>query len=137
VDEDGHSDAEKRIVSQAQTIMNNPHLQVNATCIQVPVFYADSMAVTIETGDPIDVDAVRDMLEKHNEINVLDDKDTQKFATPVTSAAGKDTIFVSRIRNDMGHNRGINMWLVADNVRKGAALNTIHIAEELKKRYLL
>ena len=136
VDEDGHTEAEKRIVEQTQAIMVNPHLQVNATCIQVPVFHADSMVVTIETGDPIDVETVRNILEKNNEIKVLDDKEIQKFATPVTTAAGKDSIFVSRIRNDMGCRRGINLWLVADNVRKGAALNTILIAEELKKSYL-
>lgn len=136
VDEDGHNGAERRIVEQTKSIIADKQLQVNATCIQVPVFYADSMVVTIETGDPIDVKEVRDLLEKSSEIKVLDDHKDQQFATPVTTAAGKNDIFVSRIRNDMGHSRGINLWLVADNVRKGAALNTILIAEELKKSYL-
>jgi aspartate-semialdehyde dehydrogenase len=136
IDENGHSEAEKRIVEQTKTIIGDRQLQINATCIQVPVFYADSMAVTIETGDPIDAAAVRELLEKSNEIKVLDDPSGCDFATPVTTAAGKNDIFVSRIRNDMSHNRGINLWLVADNVRKGAALNTILIAEELKKTYL-
>lgn len=136
LDENGHSDVERRIVEQSQKIVNDPHLQVNATCIQVPVFYADGMSVNIETGDPIDAKDVRDLLEKESEINVLDNPAEEAFATPVTSAAGKDSIFVSRIRNDMGHQRGVNLWIVADNVRRGAALNTILIAQELKKSYL-
>jgi aspartate-semialdehyde dehydrogenase len=136
IDENGHSEAERRIVEQTGAIIGDRQLQVNATCIQVPVFYADSMAVTIETGDPIEAGEVRDLLGKSNEIKVLDDPSGCDFATPVTAAAGKNDIFVSRIRNDMSHNRGINLWLVADNVRKGAALNTILIAEELKKTYL-
>jgi aspartate-semialdehyde dehydrogenase len=136
VDENGHSDAEIRLVEQTQAILRDGQLQVNATCIQVPVFYADSMAVTIETGDPITADEVRELLENNSEIKVLDNNEEQGFATPVTTAAGKNDIFVSRIRNDMGHSRGINLWLVADNVRKGAALNSILIAEELKKSYL-
>ena len=136
LDENGHSDSELRLVEQSQKIIDDAQLQVNATCIQVPVFYADGMAVTIETGDAIDASAVREMLEKNSEIKVLDENSGDGFATPVTSAAGKNTIFVSRIRNDMSHQRGINLWIVADNVRRGAALNTILIAEELKKSYL-
>ncbi|MFT5419308.1 MAG: aspartate-semialdehyde dehydrogenase [Candidatus Endobugula sp.] len=136
VDENGHSTAEVCMLEQTKAIINDPLLQINVTCIQVPVFYADSMAVTIETGDPIDAEEVRKLLENNNEIKVLDDNEAQEFATPVTTAAGNDDIFVSRIRNDMSHSRGVNLWLVADNVRKGAALNTILIAEELKKSYL-
>jgi aspartate-semialdehyde dehydrogenase len=136
LDENGHSEAELRLVEQSQKIINDAQLQVNATCIQVPVFYADGMSVTIETGDAIDAAAVREMLEKNSEIKVLDGDSEDGFATPVTSAAGKNTIFVSRIRNDMSHQRGINLWVVADNVRRGAALNTILIAQELKKSYL-
>ena len=134
--EDGHSLSELRLISQSQKIIPDPQLQVNATCIQVPVFYADSMSVSIETGDPVNVDEIRDILKKHKEIIVLDDGEVANIATPVTTAAGKDEIFVSRVRNDMSHNRGINLWIVADNVRKGAALNTIMLAEELKKSFL-
>jgi len=136
IGEGGHSNAEWRIAEQSHELIADAQLQVNVTCIQVPVFYADSMVVTIETGDPVDAAEVRELLEKYNEIIVLDDKETKNFATPVTDAAGKNEIFVSRIRNDMSHNRGINLWIVADNVRKGAALNTIMIAEELKKSFL-
>jgi aspartate-semialdehyde dehydrogenase len=136
IDENGHSAAELCILEQTKAIINDPLLQMNVTCIQVPVFYADSMAVTIETGDPIDALEVRQLLENNSEIKVLDNNETQDFATPVTAASGKNDIFVSRIRNDMSHSRGVNLWLVADNVRKGAALNTILIAEELKKSYL-
>jgi len=136
LDENGHSDVELRIVEQSRKIVNDAHLQVNATCIQVPVFYADGISVNIETGDPIDAKDVRALLEKESEIKVLENPSEEGFATPVTSAAGKDSVFVSRIRNDMGHQRGINLWIVADNVRRGAALNTILIAQELKKSYL-
>jgi aspartate-semialdehyde dehydrogenase len=130
VDENGHSTAELCILEQTRTIINDPLLQMNVTCIQVPVFYADSMAVTIETGDPIDALEVRKLLENNNKIKVLDDNESQNFATPVTTASGKNDIFVSRIRNDMSHSRGVNLWLVADNARTGAALNTILIAEQ-------
>lgn len=136
INDDGHSSAEMCIVEQTNAIIGDAQLQTNVTCIQVPVFYADSMAITIETGDPISADAVREILEKHNEIKVLDNEGGDGFATPVTTASGKNDIFVSRIRNDMSHSRGVNLWLVADNVRKGAALNTVLIAEELKKSYL-
>lgn len=136
LDESGHSDVEQRIVKQSQALVNDLQLQVNATCIQVPVFYADGISVNIETGDPIDATEVKELLENNPQIKVLDDFKQEGFATPVTSAAGSDSIFVSRIRNDMGHQRGLNLWIVADNVRRGAALNTILIAQELKKSYL-
>lgn len=136
LDEHGHSDVERRIVKQSQALMNDAQLQVNVTCIQVPVFYADGISVNIETGDPIDASEVKALLEKNSQIKVLDNLEGEGFATPVTSAAGSDSIFVSRIRNDMGHQRGLNLWIVADNVRRGAALNTILIAQELKKSYL-
>lgn len=136
VGEDGHSETEKRIQEQTDKILVDPQLQINATCVQMPVFYADSLSISVETGDPVSAEEVRELLEKHNEIIVLDDNDAANYATPVTTAAGKNEIFVSRVRNDMSHNRGINLWVVADNVRKGAALNTIMIAEELKKSFL-
>lgn len=136
MDENGHTESENRIAEQSLSILGDKQLQINVTCVQVPVFYADGLVVNIETADPIDTQTVKEVLEKHKEIKVFSESEPQEIVSPVTTAAGKDKIFVSRIRHDMGHKRGINLWLVADNVRKGAALNTILIAEELKKIYL-
>jgi aspartate-semialdehyde dehydrogenase len=102
----------------------------------VPVFYADSMVVNIETNEPIKAEKVREVLKKNNEIKVLDDFENDGYATPVTDAARADMGFVSRIRNDLSHDCGLNMWIVGDNVRKGAALNIVQIAENLIKSYL-
>ncbi len=136
IGEDGYTSGEYQLLKQSQSIINDGQLQLNVTCVQVPVFYADSMAVSIETGDSITADEVASVLENVNGINVLSGTADGEIVTPVTTAAGKDNIFVSRIRHDLSHSRGINLWLVSDNVRKGAALNTIEIVEQLKKSYL-
>jgi len=136
IDEDGYTAGEQHLFNQSRTIINDNQLQLNVTCVQVPVFYADSMTVSIETGDPVTAAEVSSLLEKTNGISILSGSSAEEMVTPVTTAAGKDNIFVSRIRNDLSHNRGINLWLVSDNVRKGAALNTIQIVEQLKKSYL-
>jgi aspartate-semialdehyde dehydrogenase len=94
------------------------------------------MVVNIETNEPIKAEEVIKVLKKNNEINVLDDFENDGYATPVTDAASADMVFVSRIRNDLSHDCGLNMWIVGDNVRKGAALNTVQIAENLIKSYL-
>jgi len=133
---DGHSSAEKRILTQTRRILGDSELQISATCVQVPVFYADSMAVTIDTRGSITLEEVRQIFENHNEIKLLDGDSGESFATPVTHATGKESIFVSRIRRDMSHDNSINLWITADNVRKSAAFNTILIAEELIKSYL-
>lgn len=133
---DGHSSAEKRIVSQTRRLLGDSQLQINATCVQVPVFYADSMVVTVDTQGAITLDDVRQIFEKHNEIKLLDKVGEDGFATPVTHVTGSESIFVSRIRRDMSHDNSINLWVSADNVRKCAAFNTILIAEELIKSYL-
>ena len=133
---DGHSSAERRVVEQTRRLLGDSSLQVNATCIQVPVFYADSMVVTFDTHQPITLDDIHQLFENNNEIKVLDGKDQVDFATPVTHATGKESIFISRIRRDMGHDNSFNLWITADNVRKSAAFNTILIAEELIKSYL-
>jgi len=133
---DGHSSAEKRILSQTRRLLGDSQLQINATCIQVPVFYADSMSVTIDTQRPITLDDVRQIFENHNEIKLLEGNGGTDLATPVTHATGSESIFISRIRRDMSHDNSVNLWVTADNVRKSAAFNTILIAEELIKSYL-
>ena len=132
----GYSSAEWQLVQQSKRIIADPQLQLNVTCVQVPVFYADSMVVNIETNEPIKAEEVVEVLKKNNEIKVIDDFENDGYATPVTDAASEDMVFVSRIRNDLSHDCGLNMWIVGDNVRKGAALNIVQIAESLIKSYL-
>lgn len=133
---DGHSVTESRIIDQTRRILGEPQLSIHASCIQVPVFYSDSMVVNIDTQQLISLDDAQLIFKKHSEIKLLDGIDPAKFATPITHATGKEEIFISRIRRDTSHDNGISFWLTADNVRKSAALNTILIAEELIKSYL-
>ncbi len=133
---DGHSFTEKRLLTQTRRLLGNERLQLNASCVQVPVFYADSMMVSVDTQSPITLEDVHEILGKHKEISLLEGDRGSEFATPVTHATGSEKIFVSRIRRDMSHDSGINLWITADNVRKSAAFNTILIAEELIKSYL-
>ncbi len=136
IEANGHSESENRIYDQLMAVMSKPNILCNVSCSQVPVFYADSFAVQLETDAAITVDQVEDILKNHNEINVLNSEEQADIVTPVTTAAGKNTIYVSRIRANMSGENGVSLWIVADNVKKGAAYNTILIAEELKKTYL-
>ena len=136
IEPDGHSALEKRLLAQVRRLLGEPNLPFNVACVQAPVFYADSMMVAIDTRDSVTLTEVYKLFEKSNEIKVLNDFSGEGLATPVTHATGSETIFVSRIRCDMSHDKGINLWITADNVRKSAALNTIQIAEELIKSYL-
>ena len=132
----GYSSAEWQLIRQSQRITDDPQLQLSATCVQVPVFHADSMVVHIETDRPLSDHAVIELLKKQDHIKVLGDLENTDYATPVTSSTDMDTVFVSRIRNDLQHDRGLNMWIVGDDIRKGAAFNTVQIAENLVKSHL-
>ena len=109
-------------------ILQDDSIAVNATCVRIPVFYGHSEAVHIETREPISVEAARELLAKAPGVTMLGDRE---LATPVEHGAGTDPVFVSRLRKDISHPNGLNMWVVADNVRKGAALNSVQIAELL------
>ena len=111
-------------------------IEVNATCVRVPVFYGHSEAVHFETRTPISVEDIRDLLSKAPGVVLIDDHVAGGYPTPVTDSAGKDAVAVGRIRKDISHPNGIDMWIVGDNVRKGAATNSIQIAELLIKEYL-
>ncbi|MBX2807596.1 MAG: aspartate-semialdehyde dehydrogenase [Cellvibrionaceae bacterium] len=132
----GYTLAEKRLLLQTRRLLGDAQLSVNASCVQVPVFYSDSLLVNVETVQAVDRDYVRQLFENHSEISVLDDQVQNDYATPVTDATGQEAIFVSRIREDVNRKTGVNFWIVADNVRKSAAFNTILIGEELIKSYL-
>ena len=109
-------------------------IQVNPTCVRIPVFYGHSEAVHIETAEPIEAAEVERLLSKAPGVKVFKG---QKYPTAVTDSAGTDPVFVGRIRKDISHQNGINMWVVSDNVRKGAALNSIQIAEVLVAEHML
>ncbi len=109
---------------------------MNPTAVRIPVFYGHSEAVHIETRDPITAAEVRELLGAAPGVKVIDERRPGGYPTAVTDAARADEVFVGRIRDDISHDRGIDMWVVSDNVRKGAALNSIQIAEILVREYL-
>jgi len=134
--DNGYTREEMKMVWETQKIFEDTEIQVNPTAVRVPVFYGHSEAVHIETKEKITTLMARDLLEAFPGVTVLDDRADGGYATAVTESAGKDDVWVSRIREDISHPRGLDMWVVADNVRKGAALNSVQIAELLIKNYL-
>lgn len=133
--ENGYTKEEMKMVNETQKILNDPAIAVTATTVRVPVFYGHSEAVNIETREKISPDEVRGLLAKAPGITVVDDPATHSY--PLASdAAGKDDTFVGRIREDESIPNGINLWVVSDNIRKGAALNAVQIAEILIDQYL-
>jgi len=134
--DNGYTKEEMKMVWETQKIFEDENLLVNPTAVRIPVVYGHSEAVHIETKRKITAKDARDLLEKADGVTVMDDRSDGGYATPFTEATNKDATFVSRIREDISHERGLNLWVVSDNIRKGAALNTIQIAEILVKDYL-
>ncbi|MEM9171251.1 MAG: aspartate-semialdehyde dehydrogenase [Pseudomonadota bacterium] len=134
--ENGYTREEMKMVWETRKILEDEAIGVNATAVRIPVFYGHSEAVCVETRELLEIDAVRGLLTAAAGIEVLDDQVLGGYPTPVTEAAGTDPVFIGRIRRDISHPRGINLWIVADNIRKGAALNSVQIAEILVKKYL-
>ncbi|MCC6710300.1 MAG: aspartate-semialdehyde dehydrogenase [Gammaproteobacteria bacterium] len=134
--DNGYTKEEMKMVWETRKIMGDDSIQVNPTAVRVPVFYGHSEAVHIETRAKISAAEVRALLEKAPGVTVLDRHENGGYPTAVTEAANQDPVFVGRIREDISHPRGINLWVVSDNVRKGAALNSIQIAEMLVKSHL-
>ena len=134
--DNGYTKEEMKMVWETRKILGDDHIQVNPTTVRVPVFYGQSEAVHIETRDKISAGAARKLLEKAPGIVVLDERANGGYPTAATEAAGQDPVFVGRIREDISHPRGLNLWVVSDNVRKGAALNSVQIAEILVKHYI-
>ncbi|MCU0990483.1 MAG: aspartate-semialdehyde dehydrogenase [Xanthomonadales bacterium] len=130
--DNGYTREEMKMVWETQKIFEDPNVLVNATAVRVPVFYGHSEAVHLETRDFIEIDEVRRLLREAPGVELVEGQG-MIHATPVTHAAGKDPVFVSRLRRDLSHPRGISMWVVADNVRKGAALNAVQIMERLEQ----
>ena len=134
--ENGYTKEEMKMVWETRKIFEDDSIQVNPTAVRIPVFYGHSEAVHIETKEKIDVATATKLLNEMSGVTVLDDRNDGGYPTAVTEAAGEDPVFVGRIREDISHERGLNMWVVSDNVRKGAALNSVQIAEILVKHYL-
>ncbi len=134
--DNGYTKEEMKMVWETQKILEDPDLRVNPTTVRIPVFYGHSEAVHIETEDKISAKEVRQLLGGAPGIILMDEQGDGGYPTAVTDAAGNDAVYVGRIREDISHPRGINLWIVADNVRKGAALNSIQIAEILVKDHL-
>ena len=130
--ENGYTREEMKMVWETQKIFNDPGITVNPTCVRVPVFYGHAEAVHLETCAPIDAQEVINLLEQTDGVEVFQGED---FPTQVRDAGGKDHVMVGRIRNDISHHSGVNLWVVADNVRKGAATNAVQIAEVLIRDY--
>jgi aspartate-semialdehyde dehydrogenase len=132
----GYTKEEMKMVWETRKILEDESIQVNPTAVRVPVFYGHSEAVHIETRDKITAEEARELLESAAGIVVQDERKAGGYPTPVGDAAGQDPVFVGRIREDISHERGLDMWIVSDNIRKGAALNAVQIAELLIEDYL-
>jgi aspartate-semialdehyde dehydrogenase len=126
--DNGYTREEMKMAWETCKILQDDSILVNPTCVRIPVFYGHSEAIHIETREPISVAAARELLTNAPGLTLLGD---HELATPVEHGAGTDPVFVSRVRKDISHPNGLNLWVVADNVRKGAALNSVQIAELL------
>ena len=132
----GYTEEELKLVNETKKIMEDDHLSVTATCVRVPVFIGHSEAVTVEMEKELSVNQVKKILSRAPGVVLQDNSAHHLYPLPL-EAAGKDEVFVGRIRKDESIKNGVNLWIVADNLRKGAALNTIQIAELLIKESLL
>ena len=134
--DNGYTKEEMKMSWETKKILGDESVRVNATCVRVPVFYSHSEAVHIETRSPISVEDVRALLANAPGVVLMDERKPGGYPTAVGDSAGKDADLVGRIRADISHPNGLNLWIVSDNVRKGAALNSVQIAEVLIKDYL-
>lgn len=134
--DNGYTKEEMKMVWETRKIMEDDSIQVNPTAVRVPVFYGHSEAVHIETREKLSAEACRELLEKAPGVQVMDERVDGGYPTAVTEGATHDPTYVGRIREDISHEKGLDMWVVSDNVRKGAALNSVQIAEILIKDYL-
>ncbi len=134
--ENGYTKEEMKMLWETQKIFEDPEILVNATAVRVPVFYGHSEALHIETRKKITAKQAKQLLRKAPGVVVVDKLADRGYPTPVDEATGEDAVYVGRIREDLSHPLGLNLWVVADNIRKGAALNAVQIAEIMAKDYL-
>jgi aspartate-semialdehyde dehydrogenase len=127
--DNGYTREEQRMVEETRKILHTEDIAISATCVRVPVWFGHSEAVNIEFSSPITPEEARKILAQAPGVRVLDDPTVSFYPQP-WAASGSDNVFVGRIRKDISHSNGLVMWIVADNLRKGAALNAVQIAEE-------
>ena len=135
-EDNGYTKEEMKMVWETKKIMGDDAIVVNPTAVRVPVFFGHSEALHIETKNKITADDAKTLLAQSKGIVVIDDHEDGGYPTAVSDASGTDPVYVGRIREDISHPRGLNLWVVADNVRKGAALNSVQIAEIVVADYL-
>lgn len=134
--DNGYTREEMKMVWETRKILNDDNIQVNPTAVRVPVLYGHSEAIHLELKKEMSAEEARKILKKAPGVKLIDNVNKGMYPTPIKHAVGKDDVFVGRIRQDISHPRGLNLWVVADNIRKGAATNAIQIAEILIKEYL-
>ena len=131
--DNGYTKEEMKLVWETRKILGDDSIQVNPTAVRVPVFFGHAEAVHLETRRKLGAAEARELLEAAPGVEVVDDREAGGYPTPVTHAAGTDPVYVGRIREDISHPRGLDLWIVADNIRKGAALNAVQLAELVVK----
>jgi len=136
LDEQGHSSEEVQVVRETRRLLGDTSIGISATCVQVPVFHGHALAVHLETRYPLDVSDLRQLLKKAQGVTLVDAGATGKYPTPTEDAAGVDGVLVGRLRADQFNEKGINLWIVSDNLRNGAAMNSVRLVEMLIKSYL-
>lgn len=134
--ENGYTKEEMKMHWETQKIFGDSQIMVNATTVRVPVFFGHSEVVNIETERKLSVPEARRLLEQAPGVKVIDTRKSGGYPTAAIDAAGNDLVFVSRLREDLSHPHGLNLWVVSDNIRKGAATNSVQIAEILARDYL-
>jgi aspartate-semialdehyde dehydrogenase len=135
-DGDDHTDEERKLINETRKILGDEEIRVSATCIRVPVETGHSEAVNVETREPLDPERARELLAAAPGVTVVDDPAAGRYPMAI-DAAGRDDVFVGRIRRDPGNERALDIWVVSDNLRKGAATNTVQLGELLIERGLL
>jgi aspartate-semialdehyde dehydrogenase len=133
---DDHTDEERKLINETRKILEDPAIAISATCVRVPVVNGHSEAVNVQTRDELTPERARELLQAAPGISVLDDPAASLYPLAI-DATGKDEVFVGRIRRDPGHERALDLWVVADNLRKGAATNAVQLAELLHERGLV
>lgn len=131
--DNGYTREEMKLIWETRKILGDEAIQVNPTAVRVPVFFGHSEVVHLETRNKITAAQARELLEKAPGVVVVDEPRAGGYPTPVTHASGRDGVFVGRIREDLSHPRGLDLWVVSDNIRKGAALNAVQLAELVLK----
>jgi len=135
-DGDDYTDEERKMMHETRKILEAPDIGISVTCARVPVISSHSESVNVQTREPIEPDAVRELLRRSPGTEVVDDPARNGYPT-ARAGAGRDEVLVGRIRRDPSHPRALNMWVVSDNLLKGAATNAVQIAEALHERELV